>query len=81
MQAGAYAHAESMATDICVWVGRRIRVLRTQRGWTQQILADHAEITREHLSELENGRKETGIKTLERISTALGLSLKDFFDK
>ena len=70
-----------MAGDICVWVGRRIRVLRTQRGWTQQILADHAEIAREHLSELENGRKEIGIKTLERIATALSLSLKDFFDK
>lgn len=70
-----------MATDICVWVGRRIRTLRAQRGWTQQILADHAELTREHLSELENGKKEIGIRAVERIADALNLTLAEFFAK
>jgi transcriptional regulator with XRE-family HTH domain len=68
-----------MATDICVWIGRRIRVLRTERGLTQTMLADHALLTREHLSELENGHKEIGAKTLERISKALEVSLAQFF--
>jgi transcriptional regulator with XRE-family HTH domain len=68
-----------MAT-ICVKIGRRIRVLRTARGWTQAILADHAEIAREHLSELENGHKEIGAKTLERIAQALEVKLSEFFD-
>ena len=44
-----------MANDICVRLGRRIRVLRTKRGWTQQQLADMAAIGRVHVSELENG--------------------------
>jgi transcriptional regulator with XRE-family HTH domain len=43
------------------------------------MLADHAEIAREHLSELENGRKEIGIRTLERIANALDLPLSEFF--
>jgi putative transcriptional regulator len=60
-----------MATDICITVGRRIRILRTERGWTQQVLADHAELTREHLSELESGKKEIGIRALDRIAKAL----------
>ena len=64
-----------MAADVCVRVGRRIRALRTERGWTQTMLADHAELAREHLSELENGNKEIGLRTLDRIATALGLSL------
>jgi transcriptional regulator with XRE-family HTH domain len=68
-----------MATDICVRIGRRIRVLRTERGWTQVMLADHAELTREHLSELENGNKEIGVRTLERIAKALNVALSDFF--
>ena len=68
-----------MATDICVWVGRRIRVLRTQKGWTQQILADHAELTREHLSELENGKKEIGVRAIARIADAMEISLSGFF--
>ena len=69
-----------MATDICVRVGRRIRVLRTEREWTQAMLADHAELTREHLSELENGHKEIGIRALEKISQALDVSLHQFFE-
>lgn len=69
-----------MATDICIAIGRRIRVLRTQKGWTQAMLADHAELTREHLSELENGNKEIGARALERISSALDVKLSQFFD-
>jgi len=69
-----------MATDICVRVGRRIRVLRTERGWTQAMLADHADLTREHLSELENGHKEIGVRSLEKIARALGLNLHKFFE-
>ncbi len=69
-----------MAMDICVRIGRRIRVLRTERGWTQAMLADHAELTREHLSELENGHKEIGVRILDKIAQALGLSLARFFE-
>lgn len=69
-----------MAIDICVRVGRRIRVLRTERGWTQQILADHSELTREHLSELENGHKEIGVRALERVILALEVRWLDFFE-
>jgi transcriptional regulator with XRE-family HTH domain len=45
------------------------------------MLADHATITREHLSELENGRKEAGIKTVEQIASALGITLAELFDR
>jgi transcriptional regulator with XRE-family HTH domain len=69
-----------MANDICATVGQRIRSLRSKAAWTQSMLADHAGITREHLSELENGRKEIGIRTLKRLVDALDISLHDFFD-
>ena len=68
-----------MAIDICVRIGRRIRTLRTERGWTQAMLADHASLTREHLSELESGKKEAGVRTLERIAKALGVAPGDLF--
>jgi transcriptional regulator with XRE-family HTH domain len=44
------------------------------------MLADHAELTREHLSEVEGGKKEIGVRTLGRIVSALGMSLAKFFD-
>lgn len=61
-------------------IGRRIRVLRTELGWSQIMLADHAEIAREHLSELENGHKEIGIRTLARIAAALNVTLSKFLE-
>jgi DNA-binding XRE family transcriptional regulator len=69
-----------MAKDICVRIGRRIRLMRTQRGWTQTMLADHAGLTREHLSELENGHKEIGARALERVVLALDSTLANFFE-
>jgi len=63
-----------------VRIGRRIRVLRTERGWTQAMLADHADLTREHLSELENGHKEMGVRALEKIASALDVNLGKFFE-
>jgi transcriptional regulator with XRE-family HTH domain len=39
------------------------------------MLADHSGITREHLSELENGHKEIGIRTLEKIASAFDLNV------
>jgi transcriptional regulator with XRE-family HTH domain len=44
------------------------------------MLADHAGLTREHLSELENGHKEIGARTLERIVVALEIKLTQFFE-
>jgi transcriptional regulator with XRE-family HTH domain len=79
MKPSGQFHAVWMAADICVRIGRRIRVLRTEKGWTQAMLADHAELTREHLSELENGHKEIGVRALEKIAQALEVSLREFF--
>lgn len=56
---------------ICTRVGRKIRELRLAKGWTQQILADHAQIERSHLARLEEGKREAGIMILEKIAEAL----------
>ena len=66
-----------MASDICVRVGRRIRELRKEKGWSQQLLADHAELERAHLSRLEEGRREAGLRVLERIARALDVDVED----
>lgn len=44
------------------------------------MLADHSGLTREHVSELERGRKEIGVRNLDRIVQALEVSLSHFFD-
>lgn len=44
------------------------------------MLADHAELTREHLSEIERGRKEIGVRGLERLVRSLSINLSIFFE-
>jgi transcriptional regulator with XRE-family HTH domain len=55
-------------------MGRKIRLLRESRGWTQQQLADMTGIGRVHVSELENGKREAGLRMLERLANTFEVS-------
>jgi transcriptional regulator with XRE-family HTH domain len=66
--------AERVGADsICFQVGRRIAGLRAAKGWSQRMLADHAQIDHVHLARLELGQKEPGVLILQKISDALGV--------
>jgi len=66
-----------VANDICVRLGRRLRKLRTDRGWNQAYLAEISGIGRVHISELENGRREAGLRILEMLAVSFGVSLSE----
>lgn len=66
-----------MATDICIRLGRRIREVRKKRGWRQIDLAAHSGIGKNHISELERGSREAGLRALQSIAIALDLELSD----
>jgi transcriptional regulator with XRE-family HTH domain len=56
-----------------VWLnlGQRIVDLRRLKGISQLRLAEMADISKEHLSNLERGNKLPGAKTLAQIERAL----------
>ncbi len=60
-------------SSICVRIGKRVRSLRMKKGWSQRMLADHAQIEQAHLARLETGQIEPGVMVLERIAGALGV--------
>jgi len=66
-----------MATDICVRLGRKIRELRRERGWRQIDLAAHAELSKTHINELEAGKREIGLRALERLAGALEVKISE----
>ena len=66
-----------MATDICILIGKRIRELRKAKGWRQIDLAQHSGVHEVHVSDLERGSREAGIRTLHSIAKALKVSLAD----
>ena len=62
-----------MARDICISLGERIRDLRRERGWRQIDLAEQAGINENYVSDLEIGKKEICLRTLQVVANALGL--------
>ncbi|MBL4871167.1 MAG: helix-turn-helix domain-containing protein [Robiginitomaculum sp.] len=54
-----------------------IRVFRTYRGLTQQVLADATNVPKTTINELETGRKDGSIKTLSRIAEVLNVDVDD----
>jgi len=56
-------------------VGERIKRRRNNLGWTQDVLAEKAGISKGFLSDLENGKRSVGADTLLDIGRALSLSL------
>lgn len=61
-------------------IGSKIKELRTQKGLTQEELADRCELSKGFISQLENDLTSPSIATLVDILQCLGTSLKDFFD-
>jgi transcriptional regulator with XRE-family HTH domain len=64
-----------VANDICVRLGRRLRELRNKHGWSQAYLAEISGIGRVHISELENGRREAGLRVLEILAGSFEMSI------
>jgi transcriptional regulator with XRE-family HTH domain len=56
-------------------VGDRIKQRRNELGWTQDVLAEKAGISKSFLSDLENGKRSVGADTLLDIGRVLSLSL------
>lgn len=55
--------------------GAVVRQLRESRGWSQEKLAEHADLNRSYLGEIERGDAIPSLATIAKLATALGLHL------
>ena len=58
--------------------GRRLHKLREARGWSQEALADKAEVSQALLSSLESSVKQPGWGTVQRLADALEVGVQEF---
>ena len=65
----------SLPNSVWLNLGQRIADFRRSKGISQLQLAERADISKEHLSNLERGNKLPSAKTLAQISNALEVSL------
>jgi transcriptional regulator with XRE-family HTH domain len=56
-------------------LGKRIQRLRKEKGWTQTDMAVYLGMNRGHLSDLERGKREVGIITLQVIARGLDTTM------
>ncbi len=54
--------------------GQNVRKQRDARHFTQEVLAERAELDRTYISDIERGRRNLGIENVVRLAKALGIS-------
>ena len=57
-------------------IGQDIAQLRTQRGMTQGDVAGRADLLRQHISRIEQGKYSVGFDTLQAIADALDADIR-----
>ena len=73
-----YAHYGRMSTGnhaLLVKLGKRIQTLRNKKGWTQTDMAAYLDMNRGHISDIERGKREVGIITLQIIARGLDTTM------
>lgn len=72
--------ASAIADAINEDLGRRVKKLRADRGWSLEELAATSGVSRSMLSEIERERANPTLSVTYRIARAFGLSLQDLIE-
>ena len=67
-------------SELAKTVGQRIRNYRTKLGYSQEKLAELANCHPTYIGQLERGEKNATIESIERITSALQISLSTLFE-
>jgi transcriptional regulator with XRE-family HTH domain len=67
-----------VAIDICIRLGRRIRELRDAQGWNQAYLAELSGLGKIYISQLENGRKQACIRSIDVLAQSFEMTVSEF---
>ena len=66
--------------SIVAIAGHRLRALRQQRGYTQEEMAERAELHTTYIGQVERGEKNLTLLSMEKLLSALGVSFSEFFE-
>ena len=61
-------------------LGKNLKRLRLEKKFSQGNLAKKLEVDRAYISNIENGRMNPTLSTLEKIAQALKVSIKELVD-
>ena len=67
-------------SDICQRFGDQLRILRKERGYSQEGFAHMCELDRTYISGLERGKRNITLRNMEVIADTLELSVSELMD-
>jgi transcriptional regulator with XRE-family HTH domain len=67
--------------NITVRFGLRLRKLRKEKGWTQVQMADALGVDRSYISDMERGKKNVCLPTMEVIALGFEISLSKLLSR
>lgn len=59
----------------------RLKVLRAERDWSQQVLAEQLGISRQSVNAIETGKYDPSLPLAFRIADLFGLAIEEIFQK
>ena len=62
-------------------IGNRIKEIRNSKGLSQEELAYESGLDRTYINAVEKGKRNITLASLEKITSSLGISFKNFFDE
>lgn len=65
---------QSAVSALALLFAQRLKAERIKRDWSQSELADASGVNVTFISEIERGRKEPGLATIERLTKALNVT-------
>jgi len=65
--------------DIKKKFGKKVKLLRTQMGWSQEKLALTADLDRTYISSIEKGERNVSITVIQKIADALAVDITELF--
>jgi transcriptional regulator with XRE-family HTH domain len=61
-------------------LGARVRHLREAKSWTQEGLAEKADLDRSYIAAIETGLRNPSVMAAAKLARGLGVSLSDLFE-
>ena len=62
-------------------MNNRLKVLRAERDWSQQDLADRLEVSRQSVNAIEKGRYDPSLPLAFRIADVFEMAIEEIFQR
>lgn len=64
-----------MRREITIRFGQAVRKCRVELGYSQEVLAEKADLHRTYVADIERGKRNVSLRNIEKIAMALNITM------